>query len=370
MADQPNEPGAPPEQPRRRKRAAPTIDLTATEVGGAGAKPQPEPATESVPQHSGVFHWLRENVSGRTLTAGIAGGVFVALVMFLMWMTGLVPIRYAGTTAMRARVAVLEMQLKDLHDRPQAAVDGKALDELTQRLTRLEEHVSSIDSALQALGIALTALNKRNEDIAARGADTEALEKCIAALESATKETRESAERTSGSDAAARLALSAVLLREAVLGGSPYLAELNAAKAQGADAQTLAPLEPFAAGGLPGNAALARELANVVPAMLEKSGTKAASGGFLDRLQANAGKLVRISPIDAPPGNDPTAVLARIEVGIAHSDVPALLNELARLPENVRAPAEAWIKKANERQAAARAARQLADDAARALGSR
>ncbi len=382
MADKPHEPGAPLEHSRRRKRATPTIDLTATEVGG-GPKPQPEPAA-SAPHTGGFFHWLRDNVSGTTLTAGIAGGVFVAALMFLLWMTGLVPIRYAGSTATRARVAVLEMQVKELHDRAQTPADAKALDELTQRLTKLEEsiaklpasetglseRVGAIDNALQALGIALTALNKRNEDIAARGADTEALEKRIAALESTTKETRESAERTSGSDTAARLALSAVMLREAVLSGSPYLIELNAAKAQGADAQALAPLDAFAAAGLPTNAALAHELSNAVPAMLDKSGAKAANGTFFERLQANAGKLVRINPVDAPPGNDPSAVLARIEVGIAHADVPALLGELARLPENVRMPAEAWIKKASERQAAARAARQFADDAARALGAR
>jgi len=383
MADKPHEPGVPPEHSRRRKRAAPTIDLTATEVGGASPRPQPEPAA-SAPHTGGFFHWLHDNVSATTLTAGIAGGVFVAALMFLMWMTGLVPIRYAGTTATRARVSVLEMQMKELHDRAQTPADTKSLDELTQRLTKLEEsiaklpasepglseRVGAIDNALQALGIALTALNKRNEDVAARGADTEALEKRIAALESTTKEARERAERTSGSDAAARLALSAVMLREAVLSGSPYLTELNAAKAQGADAQALAPLDAFAAAGLPTNAALAHELSGAVPAMLENSGAKPASGNFFERLQANAGKLVRISPVDAPPGNDPSAVLARIEVAIAHAEIPALLSELARLPDNVRAPAEPWIKKASERQAAARAARQFADDAARALGSR
>jgi hypothetical protein len=380
MADKPHEPGAPPEHPRRRRRATPTIDLTATEVGGP--KPQPEPAAGA--RTGGFFHWLRDNVSVTTLTAGIAGGVFVAALMFLMWMTGLVPIRYAGTTATRARVAVLEMQVKELHDRAQTPADTKSLDDLTQRLTKLEEsiaklpasepglaeRVGAIDSALQALGIALAALNKRNEDIAARGADTEALEKRIAALESTAKETRDNAERTSGSDAAARLALSAVMLREAVLSGSPYLIELNAAKAQGANVQALAPLDAFAGGGLPTNAALAHELSAAIPTMLDKAGAKPASGNFFDRLQANAGRLVRISPVDAPPGNDPAAVLARIEVAIAQSDIPSLLSELARLPENVRGPAEAWIKKANERQAAARAARQFADNAARALGSR
>ncbi len=383
MADKPQSPEVPPGGARRRKRAAPTIDLTATEIGGQ-PRPDPEPAREQPASggFSGFWRWTRDNVSAPTLAAGLAGGVFVALLMFLMWMSGLVPIRYAGTTAMRARVAVLEMQVKELHDRPQAAADSKSIDELSQRIGKLEEaiaklpasepglseRVGAIDNALQSLGIALTAINKRNEDAVARATDTEALEKRVAALESATKSAKEEISRSTGADNAARLALNAVTLRETVLRGAPFAAELAAAKTLGADSQALAPLEQFAGSGLPADAALARELSAVVPAMLEKSGGKTASGNFFERLQANAGKLVRISPVDAPPGNDPSAVLARIEIGIAHSDIPGLLAELGRLPENVRAPAEGWIKKANARQAAAQAARQIAADASRALG--
>ena len=104
--------------------------------------------------------------------------------------------------------------------------------------------------------------------------------------------------------------------------------------------------------------------------MLKMSGAQAPDGGFLERLQANAGKLVHIRPVDAPPGDDPSAVLARLEIDAAKADIPAALADLGKLTAATRAPAQAWIAKAQARQAALAAARQFAADTARALGPR
>jgi hypothetical protein len=103
--------------------------------------------------------------------------------------------------------------------------------------------------------------------------------------------------------------------------------------------------------------------------LIKASGAQAAAGGnFFARLQANAGNLVRIRPVDEPPGDDPSAVLARIEVKAAHADIAGALGDLAKLPDTARAPAEAWIKAATTRQAALEAARTFAAATARALG--
>ena len=139
-------------------------------------------------------------------------------------------------------------------------------------------------------------------------------------------------------------------------------------KSLGADEKALAPLEPFAATGVPTQAALAHELQALIPAMLKLSGAQAPAGGFLERLQANAGQLVRIRPVDAPPGDDASAVLARIEIDAARADIAAALNDLGKLPDAARAPAQAWIAKAQARQAALTAARAFAVETARALG--
>ena len=132
----------------------------------------------------------------------------------------------------------------------------------------------------------------------------------------------------------------------------------------------LAPLAPFAASGVPASQALAQELHALLPAMLKISGAQAPQGGFIERLQANAGKLVRIRPVDAPPGDDAAAVLARVEIEAAKADITAALADLGKLADATRAPAQAWIAKATARQAALAAARQYAADAARAFGAK
>src|SRR5476651_1693515 len=87
-----------------RKRAAPTIDLTATEVppasdqetvppaeGAPGGDPPNEPSDNS-------WVWLRANISGSGLAAGTAGAAIMTLVLCGLWLTGLVPARTAGST--------------------------------------------------------------------------------------------------------------------------------------------------------------------------------------------------------------------------------------------------------------------------------
>jgi hypothetical protein len=417
---------------RRAKRAVPTIDLTATEVPPAAREPAQESIQEPIenvvaeaPQPPGAEpaaasadhartatdtpsdgaaradasgespSGLRGYINGPALAAGFAGAALMMMFLFGLWLTGLVPIRYAGSTATRARVAALEMELHALQNRPATAVDTKAIEGLTARVT-------AADNAMKSLGLALTALTKRSDDIAANAAqareraeaaekavtelrssvqiattaaaglslsDMDALQKRIAGLEQATKAARDDIAQTGASDAAARLALSAAALRDMVTSGAPFAPSLAQAKSLGADANALAALEPFAATGLPAPAALAQELRALLPGMMNKPETTA-SGGFLEKLQANAGNLVRVRPVGAPSGDDSAAVLARVESAAAAADIAAALAELGKLPEATRAPAQAWIAKANARQAALSAARTLVAETARSLGSK
>jgi hypothetical protein len=415
--------------PRRKKRAAPTIDLTATEVNRSQGNPPPQPppareqpaADHEIPPPAGNngspdnrSRWL----SGPTLAAGFVGAAMVTAVLFALWLTGLVPIGYAESTAIRTRVAGLEKQIHDLQNRPAAAGDTKSVDELMQRVGKIEdtfaklpvgditvaERLAAADNAMKALGLALTALTRRSDDIAGNAAlareraetaekamtelrtslqditkntadeisstDIDALQNRIAALEQSAKSAQEEIAKTAATDTPARLALGAAALRDAALSGVPFAAELTQVKSLGADEKALSLLEPFAATGVPNQAALARELQALVPAMLKASGAQAPAGGFLDRLQANAGNLVRIRPVDAPPGDDPSAVLARIEIAAANADIASALSDLGKLNDATRAPAQSWIVKAQVRKAALAAVRQFAADAARTLGPR
>src|ERR1700690_1251709 len=389
---------------RRKKRAAPTIDLTATEMPSpeAASPPQPDPPPSAQEPRADTAGTRPGGHIMATLVAGIVGAATVMLVLVALWLTGLLPVRTVVSTDTGALVPA----------------DTKAIDALTQRVSNIEgtisklpagdagvaERLAAADSAMKSLGIALTALNRRSDDTAATAsqareradaavkavtdlrvsvqdaaknssagispAELDALQKRIAALEQSAKVARDDIAKASSADTAARLALSAAGLRDAVASGAPFAAELVQAKSLGADDKILAPLAPFATVGIPASSALAQELRALLPAMLKISGAQAPEAGFLERLQAHAGKLVRVRPVDAPPGDDPSAVLARLEIDAAKADIAAALADLGKLADATRAPAQAWIERAKARQAALAAARQYAADTARALGPR
>ena len=79
---------------------------------------------------------------------------------------------------------------------------------------------------------------------------------------------------------------------------------------------------------------------------------------------------MRIRPVDAPAGDDASAVLARVEIEVAHAAIDDAIVDLGKLDAAARAPAQDWITKAQARQAAFAAARQIASEATHALGKR
>jgi len=387
-----------------RKRAVPTIDLTATEVPPVAAAGQPPPLQDQAaadpeavpagkdPSADNSLNWLRANISAPALVGGTAGAALTTLMLFGLWLIGVVPLRDSGSTVT-------------------STLDTKSIDGLNGRIAKIEDTVAKLppgdasvtermaaaDNALKALGLALTALNRRSDDTAANATlardRAEAAEKAVTELRISVQDAAKNAssgissaeldglqKRMTGleqsnktaaqmatTDTPARLALSAAALRDAAVSGAPFAVALAQAKSLGADEKAFAPLEPFAAGGVPTPATLAQELRALLPAMIKLSGAQTTEGGFIDRLQANARKLVRIRPVDAPPNDDVSAVLARLELAAAHNDIATALNDLGKLPDAGRAPAQVWIKKANERQAALTAAHAFVVVTARAL---
>ncbi|HET7803739.1 MAG TPA: hypothetical protein VFL53_05835 [Pseudolabrys sp.] len=380
----------PAEGASRRKRRAPTIDLTATDVSAPAPEPDAHAAepprgehpseTPESPERDGAKQW--NWVAARQMFfAGFGGAVIVALFFFGVWLAGLVPARYAGPVdAGAASVAALGDRLAKIES---------SIAKIPASDPGLSERLSAVDNAVKSLGIALTALNKRSDEVAARAdaadkavvelrdsvqgltrntssglspADVEGLQKRLATLEQAVRSTT--------GDTAARLALTAAALRDAVVRGVPFTAEFEEARALGADEKHLAPLASFAASGVPSAAILAQELRASIPALAKASDAHAPSGDFLDRLQANASKLVRIRPVGTPAGDDPSAVLARIEVETGHADIDGALSDLGKLDATTRALVRDWIAKAQSRQAAITAARRFAADTMHALAKR
>jgi hypothetical protein len=397
----------------RRKRPAPTIDLTATEIAAAepeaapvhpdpvkaaasnpeapppaDAPPVPphvppsEPPRAAPPPPSGGVTWLPSDFPRPAAVAGALAAAGVLLVFLSIWL--IVP-RGSGDAmaTLTPRLASIETQLRDLAARPApASIDPKALDALSGRLAKLETalntprpavtdpaiagRLGSLEGQIKPLSDSITALQNAARGGAADHGEIVKLSDRIAALEKADRVVADQLAKNTAAaanDRPVRFALAASALRAAFERGDPFTAELAAVRPLTADTQALAAIEPFAASGMPSAAVLGRELLAALPVMQRAAGATQRDGGILDRLQANAEKLVRIRPIEAAPGEDANAILSRIEVKAAHADIAGALAELAKLPPAVRAPALAWIAKAEARGKAVDASRRLAAEA-------
>jgi chaperonin cofactor prefoldin len=266
----------------------------------------------------------------------------------------------ASDPQLQSRIAAAESAVKALQDMI-AARDNRH-DDLAELARDARERATSAATAAEA------AQKSQAASPDAR-ADLDALTKRLASLEENARNSQaELAKRMSAEDAKGRFAVAAIALREAVDGGLPFQAELAAVKAQSADPAAVKVLEPFAASGVPSAVALGRELAALMPSIWKIARKdEAQEGTFLERLQANASKIVRIRPAGEVTGDDPMSVSARIEARAGRADINGALAELAKLPADAREPAAAWIKKAQAYNAAIAAARTISQTALGAL---
>lgn len=387
---------------QNRRRSAPTIELAATEIPEGGLQPR--------------AGW--RSAGPWQLVGAAVGGGLVALLGFWAVNTALRP--DDGARALEARLTRAEQQVRELAARPAPALsDPAGIEALNARLAKVESAVTALQSPpsadpslanrltriegeVKSSGEVVAILNRRTDETAtlARDArqradvnaaavaelsqkvarfgiapvergDFDALSKRVAAIESSEKAmAAELAKRpaTGVTDHAVRFAVASAALRQAIDRGVPFAPLLAMTRPFVSDAQQLAPLEVFAATGVPSAATLARQLSELAPTLYQAAGVPPRDNGLFERLAANAEKLVRIRPVQDVPGTDPTAVIMRIELKAVHSDLAGALAEFAKLPDNVRAPAEDWIKRAEARAAAIRSGNQIAAEALAALG--
>jgi hypothetical protein len=371
--------------------AAPTPPAGSEGRVGPEASLQPEPAPR-----------LRRR--GGVIAFALAGALVAAVAAALPWALGLVPVRDSGADELAARMAALDLQVREAASRPQlAAADravgdlGARIDAISQQLARLEAsaansrsrdsapppapdpalagRLAATEMAVRALGGSLDDLRARTDKLAekpnappAGPADQGAIDHLNARVTALEQLEQHEAELAAAAAAPLRVAVVALELRVAVERGGPFAIELAAAKPLIHDQTLLDALEPGADSGVHTPQALSRELSNISPAMLRAAGTPPHESGLLERLQANAGRLVRIRPIEEAPGDDPSTVVVRAEVKAARGDLAGAVAEMNTLPPDVKAPAAEWIKAAQLRISAVEAARKFSVDALVALG--
>ncbi|SEN01130.1 hypothetical protein SAMN05443254_105261 [Bradyrhizobium sp. OK095] len=396
----PEDLGMPPES-GRAKRTPPTIDLEATEVSTqpqdvAGepaaqpsveqaahdqatveetkaeeARPEAQPAEEQAPVASAaVSPWVIAPFSGAA-----AAAVVIAVGWALGWPAVQAPpaspqVTSAAVEALSGRVAAVEAKAgKPTADQAMVA----RLDALEKSVGTLRGDIANLRAQSDKTAGALNDAKSTPRDAVA-SPGLAALDDRLSQLERASTTARaelaQQGEKIADAkvmdDKPLRHVVAATLLDVAVRHNDPYAAQLSAARSLAAKPEVLKPLDSFAAAGIPTPVALSRELLNIVPKLSPPAEAQTSGTGIVERLQAGASKLVRIERTDGV-GNDRGAIVARITAAALRNDFVEARRELKTLSETDRAPAQAWLDKADARDAALAASRKFADDAMASL---
>jgi hypothetical protein len=335
----------------------------------AHAEPQPEPAEEE----SSVASASVPPTISPWVIAPFSGAVAAAIVIAVGWMLGWPAVQAppaapqvtgAAVEALSGRVAAVEAKAgKPVAD---PAMVGR-IDALEKSATSLRSEIANLRAQSDKTA---SALNDATSAPRAAAPDLAALNDRLAQLERASKTERAELAQQSEKIAAAkatddkplRHVVAAALLDVAVRHGDAYESQLAAARLLAAKPDMLKPLDTFASSGIPTPVALSRELLNIVPKLSPPTEAPASGTGIVERLQAGASKLVRIERTDGV-GNDRGAIVARVTAAALRNDFVEARRELKTLPEADRAPAQAWLDKADARDAALAASRKFADAA-------
>ena len=375
--DRPEDTGPAPDS-GRAKRAPPTIDLEASEISGetrsaAGtAHPEPNPpepaaAPVSAPVSSPVSSWV---------IAMVSGAVAASLTIAVAWVLGWPAVPATPPAAPQVDTAVIDglvariAGVESKTSKPPAVTADPAQ---AARIEALEKSIGSLRSELaaaRAQSEKLAAEAKTSGGEPSSALDLTGINERIAQIERATRaQSAEIAQESAkpADDVPLRRIVAAALLDVLVRIGDPYPAALAAARALTDHPEPLAPLDRFAASGVPSAATLSRELLTLVPKLSPPAPADSTTGsGIVDRLQAGAAKLVRIERTDAV-GNDRGAIVARVTAAALRNEMVEARRELKTLAPADRTAAQAWIEKSEARDAALAASRQFAAEAMAAL---
>jgi hypothetical protein len=350
-------------------------------------------------------------LSPRKIAAIVSAGIVCVIIAGVLWIylapDGSSPPRQNGASLGTAASDDVAGRKAGAEAIPQAP-PLQASPSKTPENREPENRIAALDATLASLNERVAALDRivRDSAAAARAA-TERADKAVRLLEEARKsgDEQEAAQRldrgtlddlvsriktledrqltlrqvqerldrlasaaAAAPDKAVRLAVVAAALRNAVERDRPFAAELAAARTIGLDEGALASLEPFATTGLPRRNELFRELSALLPELRRVSVPAGQDLGYLDRIQASAVRMLNIRPVKDEPGDDPSAVLSRIELRMVHEDFEAVVAELDKLPSQAKELARRWRTTALARRDAVEAARLVATASLAKLG--
>lgn len=377
------------------KRPPPTIELTASDVSestpASDASAEPNETDKPASESSGPSS--EPKAPSRVLSillSALTGAAAAALVLGVAKSTGWLDVpppkppvdlvSKSDVDALGTRLAKVESDAAK--PAPAPAPRPTTDPALVTRLDAVEKSLASLRGDIAAargqsekLAAALSEIKSASPQGVmtqpSAAVDTSALEERIGKIERAAAALTAAAAappppQPPVEDPAVRRMAAATALDAAVRQGEPYAAALAAVRSAGGDSDLLKPLDAFAASGVPTARALSRELLPLLPKLAPKPEPQPAPSGMVERLQQSAAKLVRIQRTDAAASGN-AGILARTTSAAQRDDVAEAKRELLQLSASDRAPVQAWLAKADAREAALAASRQFTSETIAAL---
>lgn len=167
-------------------------------------------------------------------------------------------------------------------------------------------------------------------------------------------------------EAAVSKAIAAAYLKAAVDRGDPFLTELETFAALSPQDPALADLRGLAATGVPTKADLARRFEPIANAMIDAMNQPVEGEGMMDRLFASARSLISIRPVGNVEGTDAGAIVARMEDKLKNGDVKGAALEWEALPDPAKSASAEFKGLLDKRVKADELTRGLAERSATA----
>jgi hypothetical protein len=158
-------------------------------------------------------------------------------------------------------------------------------------------------------------------------------------------------------------------LKRSIERGGSFGAELAEVRRVAGPRIDLGVLERYKDRGVPSTAELERDLRTIAFSIIDAD-KQPANASWSDRLIASAKSVVRVRRVDQGADDQSVeAVVARMEAGLKSGRLADVTREAAKLSEQARAPARAWLEKVEARAAVERALAAIEQELKASLGA-
>ena len=294
---------------------ASTADLEAlrTELGELRAAQANAPAATGGPDVTAEIEQLRTEFAALQQGGGEAGGG-------------------AEVQALTTRLDELTAQVQQIGQ--SAGTGGEPVD-----LQPVNERINALEQSVQAANQAADQAGNAGEQRLAE------LQQMIQGLSQRVEER--------ANDPRLALAITASALKAAIDRGQPFQTEFDAYVAVAPNAPEADTLRDMAATGVPTRAEISAELPDATSAMIAAGKSEPENAGVVSRLWSSATDLVEVRPVGANvQGNEPGAIVARLEAAVQAGDYSKAITEFETLPAGSKTAGADFIAKVRARQAA------------------